>query len=76
MREDRVAGRGATPNPASEDRLQSSAEASEGQAHDPIAALIATLEHAATCCRQVPLASGRAVRVRAVSEGYALERRP
>lgn len=75
MREDHVAGRGATPGPAREDRHEHTDDLASIQASDPIADLIARLAAAANAGWPVKL-DGHAVRVRALPGGFAVARRP
>ena len=77
MRGDHVAGRGATPNPARENRWQNSAGLAATEALDPIRRLLDLLDTALARRGAITLPDGRAVLVRPVTDGcYAVERRP
>lgn len=75
MREDHVAGRGATPDRAREDRQHYSAELARHQAADPVRDLIARLDAAAASGGPVTLDGRQPIRARAIPGGFALERR-
>ena len=65
LREDHVAGRGATPNPAREDRRDYSADLSRTETTDTIRQLLDLLDGAALARHgTIPLPGGRVVRVR------------
>ena len=78
LREDHVAGRGATPNPAREDRRDYSADLSRTETTDAVRQLLDLLDGAALArLGAIRLPGGRAVRVRPVHDGcLAVERQP
>jgi hypothetical protein len=75
MREDRVVGAALAGRPTCEDRQEYTAEPASHQTLDPIRGLIKRLEAATASGGSVTL-NGRAIRVRVISGGFALERRP
>ena len=78
LREDQVAGRGVTPNPAREDRRNYSADLSRTEPTDAIRQLLNLLDAALARHGAIRLpAAGHAVRVLPVADGCcAAERHP
>ena len=75
LREDHVAGRGVTPNPAREDRRDYSADLSRTETTDPIRRLLDLLDAALARDGAIRLPGGRVVRVRPLADGcFAVER--
>ena len=75
LREDHVAGRGATPNPAREDRRDYSADLSRTETTDPIKRLLDLLDAALARDGAICLPCGRVVRVRPLADGcFGVER--
>ena len=77
LREDHVAGRGATPNPAREDRHDYSADLSRTETTYAIRQLLDLLDAALASHGAISLPGGRTVRVRPVHDGcLAVELQP
>ena len=76
LREDHVAGRGVTPNPAREDRRDYSADLSRTETTDAIRQLLDLLDGAAWPAMAIRLPGGPCAGA-AVADGcWAVERRP